>query len=61
MKETTDNIWTPTFNLRWIYRLETIKDVFGQHTTTGTNLKVLQQCFISDNGETEWRDIPIVI
>lgn len=55
-------IWKPTMNLRLNKRKEVLIDK-GKHPTYGTDMihlehmTVLEQKWISDNGEKEWREI----
>lgn len=51
---TVGEYWTPSVQLRWIERAEKVdKDSYKLE-------KVLQQKHISNLGNVEWRDIPLV-
>lgn len=51
-KKENANIFKPTMKLRWT------KDVF-YNGITGEAERVLQQCFIDENGYEHWFDIAI--
>lgn len=54
MKLETDEFWTPSVQLRWIERAEKVdKDSYKLE-------KVLQQKHVSNLGNVEWIDIPLV-
>ena len=53
MSTETTMVWSPTYKLRYFYKSVDLKDIFYTE-------RVLQQMWVSETGEEEWRDIPIV-
>lgn len=55
--------WLKTANLRWFTKLSDVVEVDernGEIKSPFTHVNVLQQEIMSDTGESEWVDIPIV-
>jgi hypothetical protein len=50
---TIGEVWTPTTNLRFVEKLQ-------YNPPTVSMQRILQQEFVSNLGDSEWREIPIV-